>query len=91
MTGLRRFGAAGASLARAIGRWSSCARAVLQILQDGELQLLWIGHTLQPRDFGGQLQRLRNEPLIFAIEEETDLTERFKIVFLTQLHHASCI
>jgi hypothetical protein len=29
--------------------------------------------------------------LIFAIEEETDLAKRFKVVFLGQLHHPPCI
>jgi hypothetical protein len=29
--------------------------------------------------------------LIFAIEEETDLAKRFKVLFLGQLHHSQGI
>jgi hypothetical protein len=47
-----------------------------------------IGHAAEARDLRRQFQGLRDEALIFAIEEETDLTKRFKVVFLGQLHHA---
>ena len=63
-------------------------RSVAELIAlDGELELLRMRQALQARHFRGQFQRLGNEPLIFAIEEETDLTERFKIAFLTQLHY----
>ena len=61
---------------------------LLEFLQDGELQLLRISHAAESGDFRREFQRLRDEALIFAIEEETDLAKRFKVVFLGELHHS---
>jgi hypothetical protein len=78
-------------------RWIACRRggslqqlrtSLLEILQDRQVELLGVGHTLEARDFRGQFQGLGNEALIFAIEEETDLTKRFKVLFLRQFDHA---
>jgi hypothetical protein len=55
------------------------------------VELLGIGHASQTGHFRRQFQRLRDEALIFAIEEETDLAKRFKIVFLGELHHPTVI
>jgi hypothetical protein len=65
--------------------------SVLELLQDRQLQLLGIGHAAQTSDFRRQFQRLCDEALIFAIEEETDLAKRFKVVFLGELHHPTPI
>jgi hypothetical protein len=64
--------------------------SLLQIVEDGQLELLGIVAP-QACELRGQFQRLRDEALIFAIEEETNLTKRFKVVFLGQLHHSLCI
>ena len=61
---------------------------LLQVLERGQLELLRIRQAAQPGEFRGQFQRLRDEALIFAIEEETDLTKRFQILFFRQFHHA---
>jgi hypothetical protein len=58
-----------------------------EFLEDGQLQLRRIGHAAETGDLRRQFQRLRDEALILAIEEETDLAKRFKVVFLGQLHH----
>jgi hypothetical protein len=60
---------------------------LLELVQDRQLQVLGIGDATQARDFRGQFERLRDEALILAIEEETDLAKRFKVMFLGQLHH----
>jgi hypothetical protein len=61
---------------------------LLQVLEHGQLELLRVGQPLQPSDLGGQFQGLRDETLIFAIEEETDLTKRLNVLFLRQFDHA---
>ena len=39
-----------------------------------------------------RLEILRDEALVFAIEEETDLAERLDVVFFGEFHHAGgCI
>jgi hypothetical protein len=60
---------------------------LLELFQDRQVQLLGIGDASQAGDFRGQFERLRDEALIFAIEEETDLAKRFKVMLLGQLHH----
>jgi hypothetical protein len=62
-----------------------------ELLEDGQLQLRRIGHAAEAGHLRRQFQGLRDEALIFAIEEETDLAKRFKVVFLGQLHHPPCI
>jgi hypothetical protein len=62
--------------------------SLLQLLERGQLELLRMGQTLEAREFRRQFQRLGDEALIFAIEEQADLTKRFKILFLRQFHHA---
>jgi hypothetical protein len=47
---------------------------LLQFLQRGEDHLLAVRNPAQARDLRSQLQILRDEALIFAIEEEADLT-----------------
>jgi hypothetical protein len=64
---------------------------LLEFLKDRQLELLGIGHAAEASDFRRQFQRLRDEALILAIEEQTNLAKRFKVVFLGQLHHPTCI
>lgn len=54
-------------------RQQLCA-TLFQRPQLRERQLLGIRHATQPGELRGQLQRLGDEPLIFALEEETDLS-----------------
>jgi hypothetical protein len=61
---------------------------LLKIVLDREGQLLDVGNSAQARELRRQLQVLRNEALIFAIEEETDLAKRVDVVFLAKLHHS---
>jgi hypothetical protein len=78
--------------ARGIGVGLKHLRASpLDILKHRELELLRMRQTLQARELRGRVQRLRDEALIFAIEEETDLAKRFKVLFLGQLHHSQGI
>ena len=60
---------------------------LLELLPQRELQLFRIGDAAQPRELRGQLQILRDEALIFAIEEETDLAKRVDIALVRELHH----
>jgi hypothetical protein len=64
---------------------------VLELFQDRQLELLGIGDATESGDFRGQFKRLRDEALILAIEEETDLAKRVKVMFLGQLHHPARI
>jgi hypothetical protein len=69
------------------GRLVKDTRAPLLVIGQGrELELLGV-QSLEPRELRSQIERLRDEALIFAIEEEADLAERFKVLFLGQLHH----
>jgi hypothetical protein len=88
--------AEGVSRRRRVGRRRGGAlqqlrTSLLQILKHRQLELLRIRHPLEAGHLRGEFQRLGNQSLIFAIEENTDLTERFKILLFTQLHHASNI
>jgi hypothetical protein len=53
--------------------------------------LLGIGEAAHPRELRRQLQRLGDEALIFALEEETDLSQGVNIAFLRQIDHAVSI
>jgi hypothetical protein len=64
---------------------------LFEFLKNGQLELCRIGDTAETRDLRCQFRCFRDEPLIFAIEEKTDLAKRFKVVFLGQLHHPSRI
>jgi hypothetical protein len=44
--------------------------SLLEILEHVALELLRVWQALQARDFGGQLKSLRDEALIFAIEQK---------------------
>jgi hypothetical protein len=57
----------------------------------GERQLLGIGQSTHARELRGQRQRLGDEALVFALEEETDLPQGLDIAFLRQIDHASSI
>jgi hypothetical protein len=65
--------------------------ALLELSEDRQLELLGIDHAAQTGDFCRQFQRLRDEALILAIEEETDLAKRLKVAFLGELHHPTVI
>ena len=60
---------------------------LLERLHGGEGQLLRVRQPPQARELRGQLPVLDDEPLEFAIEEETNLTERVEVLFLRELHH----
>ncbi|MGE3508954.1 MAG: hypothetical protein AB7N65_08720 [Vicinamibacterales bacterium] len=49
---------------------------LLQRPLDGKRELGDLRESAQPRELRGQLQILGDEPLILALEEETDLPER---------------
>jgi hypothetical protein len=49
---------------------------LLELSPHDEFQLFRIGDAAEPRERRGQLQILRDEALIFAIEEEADLAKR---------------
>lgn len=61
---------------------------LVQIVLHREGQLLDVRDPAQARELRCQLQVLRNEALIFAIEKETDLAKRVDIVFFAELHHS---
>jgi hypothetical protein len=61
---------------------------LLQFLQQRQLELLGVRNAAQSREFRRHPAELLNEALIFAIEEETDLPERFEIALVAQLHHS---
>jgi hypothetical protein len=88
MTRLRRAFRRRGRVARGNDRVPKDLRAsLLEILEHRELELLRVRQTLEAREFSGEVECLGNEALIFAIEEQTDLAERFKVLFLGQLHH----
>ena len=60
---------------------------LLQRLLDGERELGDLGESAQPRELRGQLEILGDEPLILALEEETDLPERLDVAFFRERHH----
>jgi hypothetical protein len=64
-----------------------CA-GLMQLVLHREGQLLDIRNPTQPRELRGQLKVLRNEALVLAIEEQTDLAKRFDVMFVCQLHHS---
>jgi hypothetical protein len=61
----------------------------VQGLLDGERQLRDLGESAQPRELRGQLEILRDEALILALEEQTDLPECVDIAFLAEGHHVA--
>jgi len=69
------------------GREHLCA-PLLQRPQLGERQLFGIRQSTQARVLGRQLQGLRDEALVFAFEEETDLPQGVDIAFLRQINHS---
>ena len=60
---------------------------LLQLVLHREGELLDVRDATQARELRRQLESLGDEPLIFAIEEETDLAKRFDVLFIRQLHH----
>jgi hypothetical protein len=62
---------------------------LLELVLDGECQLLHRGQCPQPRELRGQLQILRDESLVLPLEQETDLAEGLHVVFVLQRHHAA--
>jgi hypothetical protein len=60
---------------------------LLELLPHGELQLFGIGDAPEARELGGELDRLGDEPLILAIEEQTHLPQRVDIALGRELHH----
>jgi hypothetical protein len=56
-------------------------------LQLGECELLGIGQSAHARELRGQLQRLGDEAVVFALEEETDLPQGLDIAFLRQINN----
>src|SRR5262245_46413708 len=61
---------------------------LLQVVLDRERQLLDVGDATPARELRGQLQVLRDEALILAIKEETNLAQRFHVVFVAELYHS---
>ena len=61
---------------------------LLERAQFRERELLGIRHAAQPCELRGQLQGLRDEALILAVEEETNLPQGVDIAFLRQVDHA---
>jgi len=49
--------------------------------------LLDLRQPAQPRELGGQLEILGDEPLILALEQQADLSQRVDVTFLSQRHH----
>src|SRR5581483_1399766 len=64
---------------------------LLELLLDAERELLHGGQAAQAGELRGQLEILRNEPLILSVEEETNLAERLEIVFVAERDHVSRI
>ena len=60
---------------------------LLERLLDGERELGDLGQSAQPRELRGQLEILGDEPLILALEEQTDLPECLDIAFVAERHH----
>jgi hypothetical protein len=61
---------------------------LFELLPQDEFQLFRIGDAAEPRELRSQLQILRDEASIFAIEEEADLAKRVDIALVRELHHA---
>lgn len=61
--------------------------SLLQRLLDGERELGDLGESAQPRELRGQLEILGDEPLMLALEEQTDLPECLDIAFVCERHH----
>lgn len=62
---------------------------LLQRLLDGEGELGDLREAAQAGQLRGQLEILRDEPLILALEEETDLPERLDVAFFRERHHVA--
>ena len=62
---------------------------LLQRLLDGKRELGGFGESAQPRELRGQLEIPGDEPLILALEKETDLPKRLDVVFFRERHHAA--
>jgi hypothetical protein len=60
---------------------------LLQFLDERERELLGVWHTAQARELRGQLADFVDEAMVFAIEEEADLSQRVKIAFLIERQH----
>jgi hypothetical protein len=73
---------------RADGALKNLVPGVLEIVLEAEGQLLDLGNPTQSRQLRGQLKVLRNQTLIFAIEEDTDLAKRLDVLFISELHHS---
>ena len=63
----------------------------LEIALHDQVQLLDVALAAQARQLRSQLEVRGDQALIFAIEEETNLPQRFEIAFVGQLHHVSRI
>ena len=65
---------------------------LLEFALHRERQLLDVRDATQPRELRRQLEILRNEALIFAIEEQPDLAKCLDVMFVSELDHAGvCI
>jgi len=54
--------------------------------------LLNVRDATQTRELRRQLEILRDQALVFPIEEQTDLAERLDVVFVSELDHGGgCI
>lgn len=75
-------------LRRRVRRAGKDLRARLfELLPQDECELFGIGDAAQARELRGQLQVLRDQALIFAIEEQADLPQRVDIALVRELHH----
>ena len=72
---------------RSTGALEDLRPCVLQFLRQRQRELLGLRRITHPRRFRGQLTDAIDQALIFEIEEETNLSLRFKIVLLTQQQH----
>jgi hypothetical protein len=64
---------------------------LLQGAQLSQRQLFGIGDAAEPRELRRQLQRLGEEALILALEQETDLTQGLDVALLRQIDHSPSI
>ncbi len=85
VAGLRRTGR---RRGRCAGGGQHLRTTLLERAQFRERELLGIRHAAQPCELRGQLQGLRDEALILAVEEETNLPQGVDIAFLRQVDHA---
>jgi hypothetical protein len=60
---------------------------LLQRVLDGERELRDLGQPAQPRELGGQLEILGDEPLILALEQPADLPQGVDVAFVRKRHH----